>query len=198
MVKNLRDLYYPVSYQSRIIDAISRTSHKRKTLFNYLLQIHAESSEMTVLLGCFYRHGIGTKADLYTGIHFFAQAAAQKDQLLLGNLYYYDYTSTCNDKQAYEFFSQSAESGNVEALYGLAGCFYDRRGVKKNPVNAYRLYLRATDKGHVRGIEIVALCYKLSHGTNQDIFMALRYHRFSPNKSAQILMGSLHDRTNER
>ena len=79
--------------------------------------------------------------------------------------------------EAAELLKAEAERGHVEALCALASCYFEGRGVPKDPAVGFDLLLKAADApvSMVRAQVLVGDCYRMGWGTSPDPEKAVEY-----------------------
>jgi hypothetical protein len=73
-----------------------------------------------------------------------------------------------NLRESVKLLRQAAESDIPDALYDLAICFEEGRGVRKNLDKAANLYLRAALHGHKQSVYEVGRCYYYGIGVEKN------------------------------
>jgi TPR repeat protein len=79
--------------------------------------------------------------------------------------------------EAAELLKIWAERGHAEAMYALAECYFEGRGVSKDPAEGFDYLLRAADApvGMVRAKVLVGDCYRMGWGVSPDPEKAAEY-----------------------
>ena len=60
------------------------------------------------------------------------------------------------DKEAVEYYRKSADQGEADGQYGLASMLAAGEGAKRDPKEAYSLFLKAAEQGHTLAIRAMA------------------------------------------
>jgi hypothetical protein len=63
------------------------------------------------------------------------------------------------NEEAFAYYRKSADQGDVDGVFGLASMYSVGEGVKKDPVEAYKLYVLADEKGHPQAYMVIASAY---------------------------------------
>ncbi len=72
---------------------------------------------------------------------------------------------------------QIRESGDPEAMLGLAECYEHGIGIVKSPEKAVYWYQRAADKGNARAMAELARCYRDGFGVEKDPIKAFQWYQ---------------------
>lgn len=138
----------------------SREINKNE-LYEGLESLSAMGSAHAMLhLGQLYRGWGATDADKKKAIEYLTKSADMGyalSMLELGNLYYNDFDLK-DYKLAENWYKRGAESGNGQAMYGLA-LLYEEKYKRKDKV-VLDLYLGAAEKGNEEAMDKVLEAYK--------------------------------------
>lgn len=63
------------------------------------------------------------------------------------------------NEEAFGYYRKSAEQGDADGEYGLAGMYASGEGVKKDPQEALRWFVKAAEQGHAQALRVVAGAY---------------------------------------
>ena len=63
------------------------------------------------------------------------------------------------NEEAFDYYRKSAEQGDADGEYGLAGMYASGEGVKKDPQEALKWFMKAADQGHAQALKVVAGAY---------------------------------------
>jgi hypothetical protein len=63
------------------------------------------------------------------------------------------------NEEAFAYYRKSADQGDVDGVFGLASMYAVGEGTKKDPAEAYRLYVLAVEKGHPQAYMVIASAY---------------------------------------
>jgi len=63
------------------------------------------------------------------------------------------------NEEAVAYYRKSAEQGDADGEYGLAGMYASGEGVKKDPQEALKWFMKAADQGHAQALKVVAGAY---------------------------------------
>ncbi|MCQ2378274.1 MAG: sel1 repeat family protein [Victivallaceae bacterium] len=119
------------------------------------------------ILGCIF--------DAIT-IRRYKKAAERGDagaQYFLGR-HYYDQPDYV---EAVRWYRKAAKQGHVDAQFGLACCYNNGEGVKKDGAEAARWFRKAAEQGHTSAQYVLALCYENGNGVPWDEIEAARWLR---------------------
>jgi TPR repeat protein/serine/threonine protein kinase len=100
-------------------------------------------------------------------------------QFLLGVCYSEGLGVPRDDRDAFWWYSQSAEQGFSIAQAYLGYCYYVGLGVEKNLVEAVKWYAASAAQGHASAQCNLGLCYEQGHGVSQNPFEAVRCYKLA-------------------
>jgi len=63
------------------------------------------------------------------------------------------------NEEAFEYYRKSAEQGDPDGEFGLAGMYASGEGGKKDPKEALKWFIKAADQGHAQALKVVAGAY---------------------------------------
>ena len=72
---------------------------------------------------------------------------------------------------------KKAQSGDAEAQYSLAECYYNGLGVSKDYAEAVMWYRKAAEQGNAGGQNSLGFCYQNGLGVAQDYTEAVKWYR---------------------
>ena len=106
---------------------------------------------------------------------------------------------TCYEKQdylqAFKYYTQAAQMGNVHALTRLGHCYEMGLGVEKDMSKAIKAYREAAEQDDAEGLFNLGYCYLLGKGIEANSNVALRYiHKAADlgNTDAMCCLGQCH------
>lgn len=80
-----------------------------------------------------------------------------------------------------EQYRQAAETGDIDAKFNLANCYFFGKGVTQNSAEAVRLYIDAANAGNKLAMNILCACYQMGEGVALDEEEALRWGQLAEN-----------------
>lgn len=63
------------------------------------------------------------------------------------------------DEEALAYYRKAAQQGNAEGEFGVGAMYAAGEGVKRDPAEALKWFLRAAEKGHVLATKVLAQAY---------------------------------------
>ena len=87
----------------------------------------------------------------------------------------------------------SADLGCTEAMYELATLYEDGKtpSCMKEPVTAFRYYMKAAKLGHIESIHNIANCYSVGYGVEQDFNEAISWYMIAAEKGSADAMNNI-------
>lgn len=102
-----------------------------------------------------------------------------------------------SDQKALTYHRLAAETGDRDAMFNLANFYqYDRGSLKKQPLEAFKWFEKAADKGHPNGQFNVAFAYRRGQGVEKDFSKALDYYNRAAAQGsghAMFSIGEMHE-----
>ena len=101
-----------------------------------------------------YAVGNEVQKDIYKAINYFKLAAAKGDiesLLMLGVAY----DQIGNSQEAFKYYFQAAENGNLKAQFDLSICFFNGEGVGQDHSKGLYWLKRAASGGHAQAINVM-------------------------------------------
>ncbi len=96
--------------------------------------------------------------DLYPQLLQLATDGDAEAQSIIGNYYSNGYFVDKDKKQAFEWYTKSAEQGNAIAQYNLGVCYYNGQGVAQDYTKAVEWYKKSAEQGHEHAKYMLAEC----------------------------------------
>ncbi|CAB4376584.1 unnamed protein product [Rhizophagus irregularis] len=137
---------------------ITSNNNNENEILKYLSD-NIGKQENVILLGEFFRRGIGTEKDEIKAFELYKAAAENgniKSIYQLGEYYFYGIGTKKNVIKAVEMYKEAAGRGDVNAINDLGYCYQHGIGTEKDEINAFELYKIAAEKGTKKN-EIKAL-----------------------------------------
>lgn len=75
------------------------------------------------------------------------------------------------------FNASSSSPDDSRELYARANSFYNGSGVEQNYEEAFKLYLKAAQLGHVEAMNSLGVCYENGQGADQNYIEAAKWYR---------------------
>ena len=76
-----------------------------------------------------------------------------------------------------KWFRKAAEQGDANAQFNLGICYYDGKGVAKNPAEAVKWFRKAAEQGDARAQVQLGVCYEGGAGVTRNHFEAVKWYR---------------------
>ena len=99
-----------------------------------------------------------------------------------------------NNNEAFEWYRQAAEAGDVEGIFGLGSMYAKGEGVERDPLEAGRLIRRAAEMDHLLAMR--AYAYALEEGSlgfASDHAAAVEWFRLAAQAGDPVAMNRLRD-----
>ena len=95
-------------------------------------------------------------------------------QYYIGNYYH----SKKDYKEAMEWYSKSAEGGNIRGMYMVGCCYHDGFSDIKDMKKAFYLFLKSVERGYIysHALYKVGFCYELGSGVLKDESKAFEWY----------------------
>jgi hypothetical protein len=148
-------------------------------VLKYLLD-NTNKQQNIVLLGEFFRQGIGTEKDEIKAFEFHKAAAETgniKSMYQLGEYHFYGIGTKKNVFKAIEFYKKAAEKDDINAINDLGYCYQHGIGTEKDEIKAFELYKGAAEKGHIISKNDLGYCYQHGIGTEKDEIKAFELYK---------------------
>eukprot|EP01032_Pedospumella_encystans_P016540 gene16540-18869_t len=84
------------------------------------------------------------------------------------------------------WLKENASSGNAFALYNLAMCYADGRGVSENEKEAVRYARLAADQNHAGAQNFLGFCFDTGKGVIIDHYEAVRYFKLAADQGRSV------------
>ncbi len=114
----------------------------------------------------------------------------------LGRKYYNGRGVNKDYKKAFEYFSQAAQKGNLQAQYNLGIIYENGKGVKQDYQEAMKWYLKVAAQNYVKAQLNIAMIYKNGKGVKQDYKEAIRWFLKAAEQNyaeAQYCLGKIYE-----
>ncbi|GBB90853.1 hypothetical protein RclHR1_17970002 [Rhizophagus clarus] len=157
---------------------ISPNNEHEKEILNYFLN-NMDNQQNIILLGDFFRHGIGIKKDEKKAFELYKVAAEKgniKSIYQLGECYFYGTGTGKNVFEAFKLYESAAEKGDINAINDLAYCYQHGIGIIKDEIKAFKLYKEAAEKGDLTSMNNLGECYQRGIGTVKDEIKAFKLY----------------------
>ncbi|CAG8632906.1 2275_t:CDS:2 [Ambispora gerdemannii] len=185
-LKELREVFYavkdpgPYSSDGNVIKSVDEWINSqgttRKKVFQLLIE-EADESIYACMLGLFYHHGIGVRADHSMAFNSYRFAAESSNDAFAQNQLGYCYRDGLgtigSSEKAFEWFKKSAERGHICGMRTLADHYYNGWGYEQNFRRAFFWYSKAYSNGNSRAIQGLFNCHEKGYGTQRDMHKAL-------------------------
>ncbi|MEH2512896.1 TPR repeat protein [Nitrobacteraceae bacterium AZCC 1564] len=126
--------------------------------------------------------GIGTARDPEAAFRWFGIAALSKraDAInLLGRCHELGWGTPVDFGKAAEHYREAAAKSSDWARFNLGCLMLEGKGVARDADEAFRLFVRAVEQGHVKSLNMVGRCYENGWGCTQDLAEAIQWFRRS-------------------
>ena len=143
-------------------------------------------------LGKCYLNGTGVKQDKAKAKELFEKAAAQGHEDAKKMLYEFGGMS----EKVQELLTK-ANSGDSNAQYDLATCYWNGDGITTNLKEAYYWYKKCAEQGNYNGENALANCYNWGKGVNQNYSLAMDWYLKAAKKNhhyAQYSLGEMYEK----
>ncbi len=114
--------------------------------------------------------------DLYPQLLQLANDGDAEAQNIMGNYYSNGYFVDKDKKQAFEWYTKSAEQGYASAQYNLGCCYELGQGVAQDYAKAVEWYTKSAEQGDARAQYNLGYCYEFGHGVAQDYTKAVEWY----------------------
>ena len=132
-------------------------------------------------VGASYASGLGIEKDVAEAMRWLEKPAKAKiadAEITLGMLYMSEFPGdSLKAKKAAELLEHPAQEGDEYAQVALGDLYADGRGIEKDEVKAFDLYLEAANKGLATAQYKIGQCYFLGKGIKKNEGMAFRWFR---------------------
>lgn len=82
-------------------------------------------------------------------------------------------------QEAFRLYSEAADMGNIDAMYQVAGMYYEGKGVGQDYEAAAKLYRKLSDMGDAMSMYRLAILYEEGNGVPKDLDEALILYKKS-------------------
>lgn len=96
-----------------------------------------------------------------------------------------------NYKEAFYWYNEAANEGNIEALYSIGACYFNGYGVTLDQQEAFVWYQKAADKEHILAQYIIAFCYYKGYGVKQNFKKAAYWYQKAAERGLPVAQMSL-------
>ncbi|EXX71914.1 uncharacterized protein OCT59_019037 [Rhizophagus irregularis] len=158
---------------------ITSNNNNENEILKYLSD-NIDKQENIILLGEFFRQGIGTEKDEIKAFELYKAAAENgniKSIYQLGEYYFYGIGTKKNVIKAVEMYKEAAGRGDVNAINDLGYCYQHGIGTEKDEINAFELYKIAAEKGDITSMNNLGECYQRGIGTMKDEIKAFELYK---------------------
>jgi len=148
-ILDIQDIADIGSYQiaSELVEC-DKSQNMPRVLFDFIADLYREAAEAGDPdacndLGALYYYGHGCEQDFSKAMMYYemaAQLGSRKAQENLGYCYYYGRDVDVDYEKAFNYFSLGAFTGSLISLYKIGDMYMNGYYVKKNPVEAFRIY----------------------------------------------------------
>ncbi|MCQ2147408.1 MAG: BspA family leucine-rich repeat surface protein [Bacteroidales bacterium] len=132
--------------------------------------------------------GCGTKLPVSTSDQIEVLSHMQAEQMFQEGLEYYKKgekgADDPNCRKAFEYFMESAKTGNADAQYYLGVMYEYGEGVHKNSIKSEQWYSKAfasykhdVDNGNLKSMVALGTCYRVGAGIEEDENKAVELYR---------------------
>lgn len=156
----------------------SNVNKTRKACLSYFTEAANKGySESQYWLGLMYFSGksfepkywLGITQDFDTAFEYFMKSQEHPtSQYFLGQMYYEGIGIKKDFKQAFFWFSKSAELGDIKSQTYLGMCYFDGNGTLKNPERAIFWWQKAAEANDSMAQYALGMCYFKGIGVNTN------------------------------
>lgn len=130
-----------------------KTSDMTRELFDFIVRLYKEAIDEGNVeamndLGALYYDGRGCEQDFTKAVYYYDMAAksgSRQAQENLGYCYYYGRNMPVDYEKAFHYFALGAFDGHLVSLYKIGDMYKNGYYVKKNPKEAFNIYLHCLD-----------------------------------------------------
>ena len=108
--------------------------------------------------------------------HCFEVFKKHKNNIMMGNCYWFGRGVEKNDKKAFECYEEARKMGNSQGWIEVGDCYWNGRGVEKNYKKAFECYEEARKMGNSRGWITMGHCYWNGRGVEKNDKKAFEYY----------------------
>lgn len=123
-------------------------------------------------LGYCYEKGLGSKCSLQNALYHYKKAAelgSCEAQKRLGEAYSEGQLGLAPyDERSFTYFKQAAEQNDAWAIFNLAHCYAEGKGVECSPSKAFALYRLAAEQDLIEADRAIAGCYLTGLGVEHS------------------------------
>lgn len=156
---------------------------------------NADDVDALVLYGECLLRGVGGEVDPASARTLFEKAAARGNELAMMNLGSMAEAGSAlahpDLATAHKWYEQAGELGHAPALFALAGCFRDGRGVEKDLTKAFDLYVRSANLGFAPAQSNLGVFLRQGQGAEVDFEASVRWLTRAANQGNRPAMFNL-------
>jgi len=134
-----------------------------------MVEASASSGLPLAVAECYLQGWNGLKEDEKKAFDMLVKIEKEKNgyhwaQYILGICYQHGYGVDENDKQRFEYYSLSAEQGNLVAMNSLGFCYSQGEGTDVNKTKALEWYEKSANLGNCAAMDNMGVCYNTGRG----------------------------------
>ena len=97
-------------------------------------------------------------------------------QFRLGVCYQYGHSTDQDHNKGFEFYTKSAEQGNILAMNNVGACYYNGQGCDQNYTKAFEWQEKGAKLGDSGAMYNVGICYENGKGVTKDVNKAKEWY----------------------